>query len=164
MPERILDQVLNLEDVLSTLQDSVFAIDRHRQEHTAQIIVQEGRKVFAILLDIGCEHHLPFFIEEGLLTVPIQRSQLTQGLSEIEIQKFESAQSEYLVHTFRKGVWMRRIPSSTRLPYVDQKHIGGGGYSTVWSVSIYSPSQDFIPDAQGQVRPKLACLVVSTGF
>jgi hypothetical protein len=86
-----LEEVLSLENVLSALQDPIFSIHKYKWEDTAQIIVREGRKSFAILLEIGCEPYLFAFIENGLLnSVPADFSLLSQHLSESQARLFES--------------------------------------------------------------------------
>lgn len=148
-----LDQVLNYETVLSVLHDPAFeSVQPYQKEDAAQVIMREGRKAFAVLVEADCTLHLPTFIEEGLLSaLPIADDVLQNYVSADESRRFQAAQAQYNVHVFRRGKWMRKIPKTARLPYVKQERIGAGGFSTVWSVDICSQAQEFVRDAKGPV-------------
>jgi hypothetical protein len=157
MPEASLTKILNMKDVVEVLKDPKFEIPDHKRYSTAQVIVEEGKKVFAIAVEVGCEAHLSSFIEHSYLDASLI-TQLPMSLK-IILQSyavlFERIKSDYLVYTFRRGAWRKRIEDWMTLPYVRQERIGSGGFSTVYRVSIHHSQQSLIPETHDEVSEEL---------
>ena len=151
MPRQSLSEVLTLQNVAEVVQDPIFRIPPHKWDDTARIVVEEGKEVFAILLEISCEAHLSTFIENECLSLPADFAVLSVMMPQSDARLFERIQSDYLVYSFHKGVWRRKVQDYETLPYVSEERIGGGCFSTVYRVHIHHSHQHIVQGTQKQV-------------
>ncbi len=153
VPDGCLQQILTAEAVLSVLADSSFHIPSHKVENTAQIVASEGRIVFALLLDLSLERELGRFIEYDCLdhALPLHKSQLEDIIPQAA-GNFAKCQWDYRAYRFRKGQYHRKVRDEEILPYMEQKRIGGGGFSSIYRVLIHPDHQNIIPDSPSSVR------------
>lgn len=152
LPEDSLDHILNPTAITSVLSDPAFQIPSHKRESTAQIVISEGRKVFAILVDLRLEYALGLLIENDCLDsgLPLNDDDLKdippEGAREI-LRK----QWDYIAYKFRSGKYLRKIQNEIILPYLRETKIGGGGFSVVYEVFIHPAHQTILPCALPEV-------------
>ena len=154
LPEGSFDQILQEVDLSDLLCSSPFRIDHHKVDSVVGTVFAEGRKVFAILVDLKLEYALIRFIEYGLLDriLPIvEGKKLESVLNPRERDEFMQRQWEYLAHKFSKRTYSQRLSREHILPYVDQTEIGGGSFSTVYDVLVHPAHQDIDPQLKEKV-------------
>ena len=154
LPEGSLDQILQEIDLSDLLCSSPFRVDHHKVDSVVETVFTEGRKVFAILVDIKLEYALMRFIEYGLLDriLPIvEEKKLDSVLHPHERDEFMQRQWEYFAHKFSKRMYSQRLSREHILPYVDQTEIGGGSFSTVYDVLVHPAHQDIDPQIKDKV-------------
>ena len=158
MPRDRLQKLLTIDEIASTLTDPVLHIPQHKLQDTRDILVREGISIFAILLELNLEKKLVSFIEHDLLdsALPLPISDLETVIPEAA-SNFETLQWDYLAYRFRRGQYHRRVKPKEILPYVEEKKIGGGGFSSVYKVLVHSAYQNLIPDTANAVRIFVQC-------
>jgi len=145
LPNGSLEQILTLNTVQNALSDPSFQIPPHKKDSTAQTVIREARKVFAVLVELKLEHALAQFIENEIMDkeLPVDEKILERVICSGDARDFIYRQWEYLAYNFRRGPYQREIRTEIILPYLEEEKIGGGGYSTVYEVFIHSAHQDF---------------------
>ena len=154
LPEGSFDQILQEIDLSDLLCSTPFRVDHHKLDSVVETVFAEGRKVFAILVDLKLEHALIRFIEYGLLDriLPIvEEKKLESVLNPHERDEFMQRQWEYFAHKFSKRMYSQRLSREHILPYVDQTQIGGGSFSTVYDVLVHPAHQDIDPQIEEKV-------------
>jgi hypothetical protein len=153
LPEGSLEELLSFAEITSALSDPAFQIPSYKLESTAQIILAESRKVFAILVDLRLEYALRLMIESDCLDshLPLSERDLKDIVPEAagDIVK---KQWEYIAYTFRKGAYQRKIQNERILPFLQETKIGGGGFSIVYEVIIHPGHQNIVHYAPPSVR------------
>jgi hypothetical protein len=152
LPENSLDQILQQANILETLRDPSFHVRHHKLENTVDFVSKDGRKIFAILIELGLEHALTRFIEHEILdsALPLSEQEL-EPILESHSGRFIQCQWDYLAHRFSKRAYHRKLSAECILPYVDQTKIGDGGFSTVYDVLVHPAHQDIDPEVKGTV-------------
>ncbi len=110
LPEGSLDQILQEIDLSDLLCSSPFRIDHHKIDSVIETVLAEGRKVFAILVDLKLEYALIRFIEYGILDriLPIaEEKKLEPVLDPHERDEFMQRQWQYLAHKFSRRIQER---------------------------------------------------------
>ena len=155
VPEGDLAKILDTETLENTLSVPAFQIPHHKVASTARLVNNEAQKILAICLELSMERYLVKFIESDITdsTLPLDISKLSPLIPEAATN-FEALQWKYLAYRFRKGQIHRTLQKSRVLPYVEQTHIGGGGYSKVYKVSVHPAHQDLeeTPNAEVIIR------------
>lgn len=120
----------------------------------ARVITDTARKVFAVLVERNLGYALASFIESELTDgeLPVDEKRLEDLLPKGDVKGFVSHQWEYLVYTFRKGLYQRRIRTEKILPYIEERKIGHGGYSNVYEVFVHPAHQEFCRAPPENVR------------
>lgn len=153
MPEGSLSSIATFESLVEVLTCPEFSVPRHKRESTARFIVQEpAQKLFAILIETKCEKYLTSLLENDYSDkhLPIDRSSL-EILLEDAADLFARMQHEYLVYSFRRGQFHRKLRDSQVLPFMHQERIGGGGFSSVYRALVHPLHQDFEASAGSKV-------------
>lgn len=153
IPCDCLQNILTTDEVALVLADPEFQIPRHKIQGTADLLVREGLKVFAILLELNLESKLVAFIEHEMLDekLPVHLNDLEDVIPEAA-ETFEALQWNHLAYRFRRGQYHRRIKPKEILPYIEESRIGGGGFSTVYKVLVHPAHQNLIPNIADKVR------------
>ena len=153
LPNGSLDQILHETCILEILHDSSFRIDPHKLDSTVEIVSKEGRKVFAILVELRLEHALAGFIENDILdkALPAQESKLAAVLEFDRRRNFLQRQWEYLAYNFTGDMYQRALEAEMIIPYLKQTEIGGGGFSTVYDVLVHPAHQNIDPKVKEPV-------------
>ncbi|KIW21533.1 hypothetical protein PV08_02113 [Exophiala spinifera] len=156
MPEGSLSAILDIQTVTEALADPTFSIPPHKLDDAAIIVVEQGMKVFSILLELNCEKYLSACIENNCLdsSLTIAETILADILSPEVAPHFYRLQFQYKAYTLQRSTFHRNLQEMHVLPYVKQKRIGGGGYSTVYEVEIHPAHQNLVPPSKisGVVR------------
>lgn len=153
VPEGDLASVFSTEALESALKEVEFRIPDHKVVSTARLVIDEAQKILAICLELNVEHDLVNFIESDITdaVLPLGLSTLTGLVPDVAV-RFEELQWKYVAYRFRKGHYNRILPKPRILPYITQAHIGGGGYSKVYEVSIHPAHQNLIETPSSKVR------------
>ena len=161
LPEGCLLSILKLDDVVLALGDPIFEVPEYKRESTAKIVLGEGTKTFAILLELNQEYLLKPLIEHDLLdsALPFQEGFLSSLAPHVVAHSnFTTVQWDYLAYRSRKGQYHRTISDKQTLPYIEQENIGGGGFSKVYRVLVHSAHQDVIQNTSQKVSFSCAVL------
>lgn len=152
VPEGELAKIFNTATLESVFSEAAFQIPHHKVASTAKLVIKEAQKILAICLELSLEHDLVKFIECDITdsALPSDTSRLSSLIPESAVS-FEELQWKYVAYRFRKGQIHRTLPKGRVLPYVDQTHIGGGGYSKVYKVSVHHAHQDMIETSTAEV-------------
>ena len=152
MPAGSLSRILSPEKVKEALCESKFSIPPHKLDDTTRIVIEDYPSIFAILLELSCESYLTVFIEHYIRDhdIPLTLSSLTDVIPH-SAAVFETLQLDYNVHSFRKSLYRQTLPDKLTLPFVSQERIGGGGYSSVYEVTIHPSHHNFIKPNSSQV-------------
>ena len=156
LPEGSLDGLINPTVITSVLSDPAFQIPLHKRESAAQIVISEGRKVFAILVDLRLEYALSLLIENDCLDsrLPLNDDDL-KDIPREGAREISRKQWEYIAYKFRTGKYLRKIQNEIILPFLRQTKIGGGGFSVVYEVFIHPAHQNILPCTLPEVSPIL---------
>lgn len=147
MPNGVLKEILTSKTLPDILSDSALQIEAYKREDTAEVILREAKKIFAVLVDLELHHEISRFIEHDLLDekLPIEETRLDEVLSSAEAKGFVFHQWEYLAYDIPRPPYQRRIRPEILLPYLEEKIVGGGGFSDVFEVSIHPAHQHIEP-------------------
>lgn len=145
VPEGSLKHILQTESVSDALNDPIFHIPVHKRESIASDVCDEYSKIFAILLELHREDLLSTFYENDIsdARLPLEEKTLGEFIPN-ETKQFSSLQHEYLAYRFRKGKFHKRLSQHQILPFIRQKNVGRGGFSTVYKVRVPSTHQNFL--------------------
>ncbi|KAF2110564.1 kinase-like domain-containing protein [Lophiotrema nucula] len=150
VPNGALDSLLTLDTVQGVLAERSFSVPPHKIQNTAQTIVDEAKKIFAILIDTKAEGSLGQFIESDTLDkcLPVEVTLLQKLLPEADVQEVLLRQWEYMAYNFRRGPYQRQVRTEVVLPYLEQTKIGSGGFSTVYEIMVHTSHQNFESDVE----------------
>jgi hypothetical protein len=149
MPEGSLSAILNIQNVTEALADPRFNIPSHKLEDAANTVIEQGLKVFSILLELNCERYLSVFIENDCLdsSLTLPENLLAEIIPE-GAAHFHKLQFQYKPYFLRKSQYHRNLGNLQVLPYVEQENIGGGGFSSVYAVSIHRAHQNLVQQSK----------------
>ncbi|KIW34742.1 uncharacterized protein PV07_01500 [Cladophialophora immunda] len=145
MPEGSLSAILDIQTVTDALADPTFNIPPHKRDDAANIVVEQGMKVFSILLELNCERYLSDCIENNCLdsSLTISETVLADIFPEVAAH-FYRLQFQYKAYILQSSTFHRNLQDMHVLPYVKQERIGGGGFSTVYAVDIHPAHQRLV--------------------
>jgi hypothetical protein len=135
-----------------SLRDPSFQIQQHKFESTVDLVLKEGKKFFAIVVESRLERTIIKFIEHGIFdrVLPASEEQLKPILSELtDIQLFMECQWNYLAHQFSRKIYVEHLSANCILPYVEQTKIASGGYSCVYKVLVHPAQQSIESEVRG---------------
>jgi hypothetical protein len=149
VPEGALSAILNIQNVTEALADPRFNIPSHKLDDAANTVIEQGLNVFSILLELNCERYLSVFIENDCLdsSLALTESLLAEVIPEGAIH-FYNLQFQYRPYFLRKSQYHRNLGNLQALPYVDERKIGGGGFSSVYAVSIHHAHQNLVQQSK----------------
>jgi len=152
VPDGDLAKLFHTEALELALGLPAFKIPHHKVASMARLVIDEAQKILAICLELNVEHDLVKFIENDITdsALPLDISRLSSLIPEAAA-RFEELQWKYMACRFRKGQYHRILPRNRVLPYVGQMHIGGGGFSKVYKVSIHPAHQDMVETRNAEV-------------
>lgn len=145
VPEGVLAKIFTSEILETVLKEPAFKIPGHKVPKTAEIVIDEAPRIFAICLELNVEHSFIAFIEHDVTdsALPLTRSKL-DSLAPGAAALFEGIQWKYVAYRFRKGPFHRTLEKDHILPYTSQKQIGGGGFSKVFRIFVHPAHQNLI--------------------
>ncbi|KAL3461776.1 kinase-like domain-containing protein [Aspergillus heterothallicus] len=131
--EQLLNAVLPREDV-GEVADAIFS---------------RARKVFSILALNNHAHHIRGFLRYDQLqesdldnSLPFDKPKLEQIMKEeYAVEAFYERQWEFCVPKFQGRIIPRSLDPHTIMPYIEESHIGSGGYGSVYRVKFYPSYQ-----------------------
>ena len=153
LPKESLDQILHRDNISESLGDASFHIQQHKFENTIDLVLNEGKRVFAILVETKLEFALVDLVEHRILdrALPVSEEQLKPILAEsTDRQQFAERQWAYMAYDFPRIQYVQRLSVDYVLPYVEQTEIEGGGFSRVYKVLVHPTHQSI--ENESQVR------------
>lgn len=143
MPNGCLGEILGYDLLVSVLAHPRSQIPWHKVESTANLILSDGKKIYSILVEAGLEAMLTAFIEWDLMdsSLPLSDKQLETLLEPFHARDLLKRQWEYLTYEIRRDTYQRVVPAQIILPFLEQKRIGGGGFSSVDEILVHPNSQ-----------------------
>ena len=145
VPHNKLLQLMTRDNVREALEDS--AMKGYKIEETTETIVKKGYRIFGILVLIGQPESILMFIKnDGYRQLclddklPFGLDQLQEILSnDIIIRQFHEKQKEFTAPIFERSALPRDFKGYIALPFIEDHHIGSGGFGNVHKIKI-SPS------------------------
>ncbi|KAL9028794.1 MAG: hypothetical protein Q9196_002888 [Gyalolechia fulgens] len=151
LPKESLDQILHRENISESLRDSSFRIQPHKFMSTVDLVFQEGKRVFAILVETKLESAFVDLVEHRILdrALPVSEERLEHILdNSTDRQQFVERQWSYLAYDFPRIQYVQRLSVDYVLPYVEQIEIEGGGFSRVYKVHVHPTHQNIEDESQ----------------
>lgn len=112
------------------------------------VIESGGRKVFAVLILMKEEKHIIEFMEHVGQTsldsqMPFSKEVLENFLPREVAMEFEEEQWDFVAHVFQQQVFHQRLERRIRLPFIESRKLGWGGFSNVHQVVIPAGYHNF---------------------
>ena len=155
VPHDSLLQLMTKDHVRKALEES--AVEHYSLEETTEIIIKRAYRIFGILVLIGQPVSILKFIEnDGHRQLCID-DRLPFGLGvlqevfsdDIVSRQFHEKQKEFTIPIFDRSALPRNLRGTT-LPFLEDHHIGSGGFGNVHKIKIppshhrYSVSSDWV--------------------
>ena len=111
LPNGSLENLLAFDVVQDALSDPSFQVPPYKRNSATQTVIDEARKVFAVLVELKLEYTLAHFIENDTMDkdLPVDEKTLEGFLSGGDARDFVWRQWEYLAYNFRRGPCQRQI-------------------------------------------------------
>jgi hypothetical protein len=120
-------------------------IAAHQQEEIATRVVQNGKKIFAILTLIEQAADILKFIEADELQdakLPFNVEILKDEIGIFNADEFDEKQWEVIAPTFRRGTLNRCLNGKIILPFTFKEDIGHGAFGKVWEIELDQDHQE----------------------
>ena len=145
VPHDKLLELMTRDNVREALEDS--AMKPYSIEETTETIVRSAYRIFGILVLIGQPESILMFIQDDGHRqlclddkLPFGLEKLQEILSDdIVKRQFDEKQKEFTVPIFDRSAIPRDFKGYTTLPFIEDDHIGSGGFGNVYKIKI-SPS------------------------
>lgn len=139
------DKLLHLmtkENVQKALEDS--AMKRYNIDETTKTIIRRAYKIFGILILISQPESILIFIKDDGHRqsciddkLPFSLDALQEMFSDdILTRQFNEKQKEFTIPIFDRSTLPRDFKGETTLPFVEDHHIGSGGFGNVHKIRI----------------------------
>ncbi|KAG8528268.1 uncharacterized protein KY384_007185 [Bacidia gigantensis] len=158
IPHEDFVQLMTRENVHDVLEES--SIERYSIEETAETIFKRAARIFGILVLTGQPEFILRFIKGG----GHQRSCLDDNLpysldtllgifeDDIMARKFHERQKEFAVPIFDRSALPRDVKAEITMPFLEDCHIGSGGFGNVYKIKISPSHQHYDPSSDWFVR------------
>lgn len=140
-----------------TVQESMLTagIPPHKVEELAKNVLQQGVKIFCILVLIDQVPAIMKFVELYEFEdrrLPLDKRVLKDVLAPDAIEDFEERQRELLAPTFSRGTIHKFLDKDVVLPFVKDEEIGKGAFGVVSEIALMPDHQDLEDVFQRRVR------------
>lgn len=159
--EGLYGQFIPQELLYDLLRESVILQELRYHKHppeslseSSTILANSGRKVFAILVEIGSVAQVADLISGGLLDgkLPFGEEDLSQHRERGVVTQFLKFQWDYLAPFWGDGSSSHKILAPQMiLPYVSEELLSEGSFGKVFIVALKTSHQGFIRNAPGPV-------------
>ena len=160
VPEETLDKVITIKTITAALRNSRAQL--HREPENIDLIMQGGKKTFAILVSIYKADRIVNFIENEQLQkagidskLPYSsRADLERTLPKIDAVDFFEKQWEFTAPVFRRRSGHRCLYERTIFPFLESKIHGEGSFGNVYKEKLHAShiTADFLAH-KSSVRP-----------
>lgn len=153
IPQQLLYNLLTESVILQELRHHKHPPESLSESST--ILASSGRKVFAILVEIGSVTQVADLISGGLLDgkLPFGEEDLSQHCDTGVVTQFLKFQWDYLAPFWGDGSSSHKILApQTILPYVKEHLLSEGGFGKVFVVMLKTTHQGFVENAPASVR------------
>jgi hypothetical protein len=149
--EGSLRELLTQEKIENSLASPSFSIPNHQHKFVAAEIFENGRKIFAILIELRLEAKLTMFLERCVMdsALPLSEAKLSEIIPE-SASHFQKLQWEYIPFKFREHFHSALEPQRI-LPFIRDKQFSSSGFSTVYKVTVHSLYQNWDHSHKAQV-------------
>ena len=143
IPERSLVSGLS-HDLIHNIIGHYCEVEPYAVTETAQAVEDGARKIFAILILIREVKKISAFLENHLQSdgqtldsrLPFSKSELVKVFTPDVAGEFEELQWELIAPVFSHRLLHRNIQIESRLPFIESRKIGAGGFGDVYEVVI----------------------------
>ncbi|KAK7733881.1 hypothetical protein SLS63_004667, partial [Diaporthe eres] len=149
IPEKALRSVM----ARFRIQDALVA-KREQKDEIAQKILQQGAKIFGVLILVEIGDTVVNFIEaeeleDARLPFTMEVLVKTVGLTDAAAQDFEKSQWDFLSPTFVRGTLNRRLRPKVILPFLkDESKDKDGNFGHIFEVTLVAEHQDTAPSVE----------------
>jgi hypothetical protein len=159
VPEKLLYALFSKAAILSCLND-IPQIEDYDRPIMAQTILENARKILAILIFIGREGEIVKFLYREIYdtSLPLSVGTIKSVSNRDFAAMFSEVQWEYIAPVFRRGGSHREIQpreDNTQnfiLPFLEEEEIGSGAFGTVFKVSLSPYHQALLEESGESVR------------
>lgn len=150
IPEGSLVSGLPPEIIQSSIQNHC-EVEPYAVQSITQAVETGARKVFAILILIRAEKRITAFLEHHLQSdgqtldsrLPFSESELENVFAPDVAGEFEEQQWDLIAPVFSQRLLHRNLQNHSRLPFIESRKIGGGGFGDVYEVVILAGHHNF---------------------
>lgn len=148
VPHQSLYKLMTREKVLDVVK-GCGEIPCYRLDETVEKIIKGGRRIFAILVLLkGEEKLISRFIEHDHfqhspldVKLPFSEDTLKSIIPDEIVSDFYEKQWEFVAPIFSRNVVHRSLHEDIRLPFVQNKKIGEGGFGVVYEIELHPDHQ-----------------------
>jgi len=122
---------------------------------STNILFRDGRKVFAILVEIGAVQHIADYLSGNLLDgkLPFQDRDLEHFDDTSFAVQFQKFQWDYLAPIWGDGSSSHKIlDAKAILPFTKEEFLSEGSFGKAYIVTFKATHQGFFKSANGDVR------------
>ncbi len=150
VPDGSLVSGLSREIIQCSLQNHC-EVEPYAVQWMTQAIETGARKVFTILILIREEKKITAFLEHHLQSdgqtpdsrLPFSQSELETIFTPAVASEFGEQQWDLIAPVFTHRVLHRNIQTESKLPFIESRKIGGGGFGDVYEVVIAAGHHNF---------------------
>ena len=136
-----LEQLFDVENVREAITET--GLELYKQEEVVRTIVLGGKKVFAVLIQVGDAASIVKFMERDHLQsqpldakLPFAKEEIVSILGRSKGELFHRTQWKVLAPLFRGDLSHRNFDKATILPFIQNNKIGCGAFGTVYEVVL----------------------------
>ena len=134
-------------------------IQVYHEKEIIQCILQDGLRLFAILLSLSRPNLILKFIETNSFAhsqldarLPLSKESLSRIIQDGKLcSRFEKYHWKFVIPFLSADHSHRELHDSARLPIVECREIGEGGLGKVDEISLPASCQDLVPQFEGKV-------------
>ena len=138
-------------DIIQDLLQLHCEVEPYGVEWVTQAVHSGATKVFAILIMIREESKISSFLEQYLHSdgqtldskLPFSNPELEKIFPQAVASEFEEEQWGLIAPIFNHRLLHRNIPTSFRLPFIESRRLGGGGFGDVYEIVIPAGHHNF---------------------
>lgn len=138
-------------EIIHDLLQNHCKVEPYGVQWMTQAVENGARKVFAILISIREGEKITAFLEHYLQSdnqtldsrLPFSKLELGKIFPPAVASEFEEHQWDFIAPVFNHRLLHRNIPTEFRLPFIESRKLGEGGFGNVYEVVIHAGHHNF---------------------